>query len=292
LEGSYIHRDTNNIIDDFINDPNATTTVIQEGVNFGTFTNIVYDNSDFAFRKYDGLQFQARYNLMQRWTVNGHYTLQLRNEGNYNGEAANQPGLVTVIGDYPEIYSEARHFPTGRLPFSFQRHKVRLWTIYNHQMGRFGDLSASALLRVDSNGVYSLIATGRPLTSIQEDRLAAAGYVDAPSSQDVYFGERGSGEFPHYAVTDFSLNYNIPVFRDVRPWVKLDVYNLFNNQDVIEWNTTVSPDANSPVDALGLNTGYVQGSNFGRATSNLHYPVPFTGATGGRTFRVAFGVRF
>jgi len=292
VEGSYIHRDTDNIIEDFVNNPTATTTIIQQGVNFGTFTNVVYDNSDTAFRRYDGLQFQARYNVMQRWTVNGHYTLQLRNEGNYNGENTNQPGLVTRIGDYPEIFSEERHYPEGRLPFSFQRHKVRLWTIYNQQMGRFGDMSASALLRVDSNGVFSYIAAGRDLNAIQESLLARAGYVDAPSDQDIYFGERGAGSFPHYAVTDFSLSYNIPVFRDVRPWVKFDVYNLFNNQDVIEWNTTVSPDPNSPVDALGLNTGYVQGSNFGRATSNLHYPVPFTGATGGRTFRLAFGVRF
>jgi outer membrane receptor protein involved in Fe transport len=292
VEGSYVHRDTDKIIEDFIDTTTGTTTIIQDGEDFGTFTNTVYDNSEFAFRRYDGLLFQARYNLMQRWTVNGHYTLQLRNEGNYNGENTNQPGLVTRIGDYPEIFTEERHYPTGRLPFSFQRHKVRLWTIYNQPMGRFGDLSASALYRLDSKGVYSFVASGLDLTDIQLGILEANGYVDQPSDQDLYFGERGAGEFPHFSVTDFSLNYNIPVFRDLRPWVKFDVYNLFNNQDVVEFNTTVNPDPNSPLDALGNPTGFIQGSNFGRATSNEHYPIPFTTQTGGRTYRVAVGFRF
>ena len=53
-------------------------------------------------------------------------TLQLRNEGNFEGEAANQPAIASLVGDYPEILVPERNFPTGRLN-DFQRHKVRLW---------------------------------------------------------------------------------------------------------------------------------------------------------------------
>ena len=76
----------------------------------------------------------------------------------------------------------------------------------------------------------------------------------------VFFnGERGSETFPGYGLFDTSINYNIPVFRTLRPWVKFDVYNLFNNQKLIGWNTAVTQNAASAKDNLGLATGYTKG---------------------------------
>jgi len=67
------------------------------------------------------------------------------------------------------------------------------------------------------------------------------------------------------------------------------VLNLFNQQTLgagtAGFRTTVNPDPNSPLDSLGLPTGYTKSSNFGQALSANSYPIP-------RTFRVAFGVRF
>jgi hypothetical protein len=65
-----------------------------------------------------------------------------------------------------------------------------------------------------------------------------------------------------------------------------------NNQKQIGWNTTVNQDQAGPKDSLGLATNYIKGGSFGKATSNSHFPVPFQGETGGRTFRFAVGVRF
>jgi hypothetical protein len=62
------------------------------------------------------------------------------------------------------------------------------------------------------------------------------------------------------------VNYNIPVFRTLRSWLKLDAYNLLDNNKLIAWNTTVRPDPNSPKDNLGLPTGFVRASTFGTAT--------------------------
>ena len=39
----------------------------------------------------------------------------------------------------------------------------------------------------------------------------------------LYFGDRGSQEFKGDGLFDMSINYNVPVFRTLRPWVKLDV---------------------------------------------------------------------
>src|SRR5258705_473754 len=113
-----------------------------------------------------------------------------------------------------------------------------------------------------------------------------------PSSQTVFFGDRGSQLFGGYGVIDLAVGYSIPLFKGARPWLKLDVYNALNNQKLIAWDTTVAPDAASAADALGLRTGYRPAETFGKATSNDDFPAPFPGETGGRTFRLAAGVRF
>ena len=78
----------------------------------------------------------------------------------------------------------------------------------------------------------------------------------------------------------------------MRPWIKFDIYNLLNNDKLITWNTTYRQDPSTPLDALGFRTGVIQGPQFGQATSQSNFPAPFGGATGGRTLRLAIGVRF
>ena len=81
------------------------------------------------------------------------------------------------------------------------------------------------------------------------------------------------------------MNYSIPVFKSLRPYVKFDVFNVFNNDKLIQWNTVVTADRNSALDSLGLPTGYVQGANFGKGTVNTHYPAA-------RRYQIALGFRF
>jgi hypothetical protein len=280
------------VIEDFIDVSNGTTHVeTADGVEIGTFTNIVYRNTNDGWRQYDGMLFQARYNVGTNWSVNGHYTLQLNNDGNFEGEGANTPGAPSQLGDYQQAFTAARNYPDGRLN-DFQRHKVRLWSIYNHELGRFGDASVSAIWRIDGGTTFSYAATNQAISAIQSAKLAAAGYVDPPTTQTLYFGERGAGQFKGFQVVDLGLGYNIPIVRTLRPWFRFDVYNLLNNQKQLRWNTTVSQDPNSPLDENGLRTGYRQGASFGKATANTDFPVPVIGGTGGRTWRAAVGVRF
>jgi hypothetical protein len=288
---TYVWRRTSDFIDDITDIRNGATDVVKDGVTLGRFTNTLYSNSDLALRKYQALVFQGRYNLRPNWTVNGFWTLMLQDDGNYQGEATNQPAVPSPIGDYPEAFNAERHYPFGRLPAGFQKHRVRLWTIYNQGLGRLGEVSLSGLLRVESGQVYSLVADGQDLSPVQTAILTAAGYPNFPTNQDIFFGKRGSQTFKGYGVADVSLNYNIAVMRKVRPFVKLDVFNVFNNRKLISWNTTVVPDPNSPLDALGLPTGYKQGPGFGRATSSTDYPGSL-GAAGLRTVRLALGMRF
>jgi hypothetical protein len=190
---------------------------------------------------------------------------------------------------------------------------MRVWSIYSWSMSGLGDMSVSGLWRVDSGLAYSLAARNQVLSSTQVALMKAAGYPEAGNlaalgpitGNEVFFDTLGSETFKGYGVLDTSINYNIPVFRSLKPWVKFDVYNLFNNQKLIAWSTTIRQDPATPTDSLGLRTGYVPttpptfGTATGNTVSNLFtsainaYPLAFSQApSGGRTFRVAFGFRF
>ena len=44
---------------------------------------------------------------------------------------------------------------------------------------------------------------------------------DPPTSQNLFFGERGSQTFPSQSRFDFALNYDIPIFKLLEPWLKV-----------------------------------------------------------------------
>jgi hypothetical protein len=291
FQAAFVTRRWSRFTEDFIAIANGTTHVVRDGFDVGTFTNIAYNNTEGAARNYDALEFQARYRALTRLTLNGNYTLQLRNEGNVPGEHEDKAGATGPIGDYPEIFTVNRHFPIGRLS-TFQRNRIRAWGTYDLELGRAGAMSLSGLVRIDSAGVFSLAANEQPLSAIQTARLLAAGYPDRPTSQTVFFGRRGSQEFKGSGVLDLAIGYAVPAFKRGKPWVKLDVYNALNNRKQIAWDTTVVPDQASATDALGLRTGYLTAASFGKATSNDDFPAPFPGETGGRTFRIALGFLF
>src|SRR5581483_9361648 len=236
-EAAFVWRKTTSMIEDIIDRTTGTTHVVLNGIDAGIVTNQLYENSDIPERMYSALAFTGRYNATRRLVMNGEWTVELKNEGNYTGEGTNTPGSTSRIGDYPEAYApEAnRFYPTGNLP-SFERNRVRAWAIYTQPMERFGTLSFSGLLRVESAQTYSLAQTNVALTTIQRNILAAAGYPDAPGRSTLYFDNRGSQFFAGYGAVDLDISYDIPIVGSVKPWVKFDVYNLFNNDKLIQWN--------------------------------------------------------
>jgi hypothetical protein len=68
--------------------------------------------------------------------------------------------------------------------------------------------------------------------------------------------------------------------------------NLANNQKPISWDTSITANLNGARDANGLPLEYIKGANFGNPTRTTDYPRPRPGLDGGRTYIVAFGMKF
>jgi hypothetical protein len=284
LKAIYTDRRISNFFEGRVDRGTGRTEVTVEGINLGEFDNTLFFNTDDLVREYRAMQLQASFRLNDNWTVQGHWTHQLRNFGNYEGEGANTPGSISLFRDYPEIFNDARHLPLGRLN-DYQKDKLRFWTNYDLGLGSAGRLNLGLLFRYDSPLTASNIANNQGFTGVQGQGFQF--YANGPSflANDVFFGERGTVEFESEKDIDLALNYEVPLFKSFRPYVKFDVRNVFNSKAQVLGNTAVSQDPNSPVDSLGLRTGFRTGATYLAPRNNLDYQLP-------REYRFSIGFRF
>ena len=283
VKGTFVDRKLKGVIETFIT--GGCTNITLQGVNVGCVDNSLYKNTDDAFREYQAGQIQARYGLTRNWQIEGNYTRQFRNHGNYEGEGGQAIG-ATIIGNRPEILSE-REFPVGRLP-NYQRDKLRLWTTYRLSLGPLGNLSTGLIYRFDSGQVFSYSTTvTRPATLLNRNPgcPTACTYRNPDPTATIFFGERGAGQFADTSVFDLSLTWALPIARTIEPWIKGEVRNALNNDTLIGHNIGITIPAGSPVDADGLPTTFTPGAAFGRPTGATSYIVP-------REYLVSAGIRF
>jgi hypothetical protein len=289
---TYINRKVRNFIDNFTTFDLGKTHVVLDGTDFGNFDNTLYKNTDDRVRRYQAVALQGRYGLTRNLNVDMNYTYMLKYEGNYEGEATNQPAITPGINSYPEILVPDRNSPVGNLD-GFQRHKLRVLTSYNLPT-HFGTFGFGMVYRFDSGTPYSFAFSNYGISDIQLAR--DPGYAFPPSSQTIYFGERGSQTFPSQSRFDLAMNYDIPVFKSLAPWIKVTVLNVFNTRYRTAFDTGIVPcDGGSaathagctsaPLDANGLPTTFVKGSSFGRATAVSDY-------VQARKFSLSAGIRF
>ncbi len=280
LQASLIDRSFEDGFESFIEFGNGTTELTVDGTSFVT-DNVVYRNTDLTEREYLALQIQGRYDLRPNLTLNGHWTWEIENDGNYVGENFGNPYAASPIGDYAEIFVADRNFPTGPLP-SHLEHKLRIWSHYAVELGRPGDLDLTLLFRYDSPRTYSHTS----FAPIFPQQIARdPGYAAPPFFQQIFFGGRGSQEFDDLSVFDFAGIYRIGIWQSLEPWIKLQVRNIFHSTPKRTFDTQIVPDFAGPVDANGIPTEFIRSPTYGQALSpDDLYP--------GREFLVSLGIRF
>lgn len=113
-----------------------------------------------------------------------------------------------------------------------------------------------------------------PLSDVQLGIAEQVGYASTPNagSQTVFFAERGSEQFEDSHLFDLALNYQIPVWRTLRPYVEFEMFNIFNQTPLIDFNTTITPNFDGPLDELGLPLTFTRGPRFGEATTEGDFP--------------------
>jgi hypothetical protein len=281
LKATFTDRTFSDFVEDFFNEPN-NPVVVSTPAGPQVVDRQVFRNSSIPSRDYQAIQVQGRYRLSNNWFVEGHWTHQLDNDGNFEGEATNQPGNASPFGDYPEIFNAARHYPDGRLN-DFQEDRVRLWTTYNWDLGKAGNVATSLLYSYDTGGTFSFSSAQFPITATQA--ALDPGYASPPVNQTIFFGERGAGQFEDSHTFDLAVNYSIPLWKSLEPWVKVEVRNLLNDDSLVGFNTGIVPNTAGPTDELGLPTTFTLGPNFGNGTTNAHFNTP-------REYLLSGGIRF
>ena len=293
IQATYVRRRSGSFVEDYLDLTTGSTTLMDDdGNEYGTFTNQVYanpgdlgDDADALRRNYDGLQFETRYSVFDDLLLNGSWTIQLKNEGNFDGENTNQPAVPSVYGDWPEVTPADRFHPWGRLD-DFQGHRHPCLGDLHPRHGRLRRSGHRRVLAVRLGGELQPRVEQLRVTDAQQAILDELGYVDGPTPRTLYYSAgRGSELYNGSSRFDLSLHYDVPVQGRLRPWVKIEWYNLTNNDKLLYYNTTIRHDATGPTDALGIPTTYTDGPRFGEATSAGDY-------RDARSFLISAGFRF
>ncbi len=265
---TYTHRTFEDLIDDFKGGAYQHTVEIDPDGD-GTpdlFDQKVWANNPNAIREYDGLALTFDYRPNTTWNIGGNYTWS-RMWGNYEGEAGNQPGIGSALGDYPNSIPVAAASPTGYLAGDTP-HRARIWGNYRLDFERYGTLVLGGLFRYSAGTPYS-IQDGS--VDVWVDDPAA--HNDAGTTYRHYFDStRGAHRFNSVYALDFSARYQIRVFKDLDAWAKLSFVNVLNLDRLVTWRTRV----NAITDDNGVPIGYEEASGFGQATGRANYQVPRT----------------
>jgi hypothetical protein len=264
---------------------------------------IIYNSNDLE-RTYRGVNLQASYRASDRISFGGNYTWS-RSYGNYEGESAGSgPTSNTANADYyPEYSQQSWHNPKGYLGQD-QRHRARVYAVWDIISGKHNKLSASLMESFFSGTPYS--ATG---SIYSYPYVTNPGYSQRPTTVTYYFSKRGAYRTDDITRTDLSFNYEfrIPAFgTDVAFFIQPEVTNLLNEHGVTNVNTTTytryngsswplfnpfttvpneCPQGTAAAVCKTSNGNWQKGPNFGKPVGTGDYQNP-------RTFAVSLGVRF
>jgi hypothetical protein len=236
------------------------------------FDQTIWANSGDAQREYQALSFTWDWRPSAIWSWGGNYTYATL-RGNYVGEATGQPASGSQIGDYPDSVFPGTAVSFGRLPGDIT-HRVRTWATYRLDFERRGALVLGALGRFASGDVW--------------ERSASVAYpfddpnsvVDFPGSYTYYFEQRGSNRFTSNWALDFSARYQIPLYKDLAGWVKLDVTNLLDNDELVTFDTSGTAEERENGQLV-----FVPSSTFGEAQGAANYQAP-------RAYLLTVGLQF
>ena len=282
----FVYRKFSNIYGDFLDMSTGVVTDPRSGQRFNLD---VVNNTDSVSRDYKGLSVQYDYKLSRFLQLGGNYMFSFT-RGSTEAENAASVTTFSSANSYPEYRQASWNYPYGDLNGD-QRHKLRLWAMYALPApARLGTFDLGLMQRADSGQPYDLsfLVDTRPY-------VTNPGYLTPPSTVTYFASGRGAFRFNGAWRTDLSLSWNhhVPGWTEAELFFRLVANNVFNNQALTGFNTTIlgrsndatlvafNPFTTTPVE--GVN--WKKGPSFGQATSPNSYQSP-------QDFNVSMGFRF
>lgn len=240
----------------------------------------VWFNNPAATRSYKGMELEVNA-VKGQWNLAG-YINWSRLRGNYVGEGAASPGrgqglAFFTIQNGTRMYDPNLINPDGYLPGHIP---VRMrWTATYATANALGKQTWGFLYRFDSGLHYS------STRSIARNAINPGLDSMFGSSATQYLGERGDGVYNGAAYLDFSLQQDLQLFkvgqRPVQAFVKADISNVLNHQQIVNFDTTYAN-----VGKTGsASQAWVRGSDFGKAVGSGNFGEA-------RSVRLSAGVKF
>jgi hypothetical protein len=283
---TYVDRSYERLLDDFVGGAcdygidfgracpaGNTTTVLLDGEPFTTVDTTVWANNPRARRNYEAMTAVLDLRPVERLSLGANYTYATT-KTNYEGEGRNTPSSGSVFGNYERAIDLSLAAPYGYADDDI-RHRLNVYGTYLFDFERFGRFAVGSLLRYRSGMPWSKTATVA--------RASVEDYLTETGAYTAFFG-RGTERFDDWWSFDLSLRYDIAVWRDVRPYVKLGVVNVLGNDAVIEYQTSGRAVADAqgnlswePIGSCGLGDAPSRScTGFGRIRSDLDYQAPRT----------------
>ena len=237
---TYVNREYEELLDDFVggvcsdfglsfNNPSGgcdfTTAFLPDPTDFDT---TVWDNNPSAVREYESVGATFEYRPSTRLAVFGSTTFS-ETQGNYEGEAQNQPASGTILGDFVRGRPEANAAPYGFLDEDVTA-RATGGASYAFDFGRAGRMVVGATGIVQSGERWSQTAS----VDVADDPL----YLnDVGQSYTHFFDGRGQNRFRDWWALNGSVRYEIPLYNRLDFWVKVSALNVTGETEVIQFDT-------------------------------------------------------
>jgi len=310
VRGDIVYRKSNDFYATRVDLGTGTVSGSLAGVT-RTFDKQIVVNTSEESREYWGFTLNASYRFFDGLQLQGNWTWA-RLRGTFDGENAASGSLRSADPFYPEYKAAEWTRPVGDLGAD-QRHKIRLWAIYDLPFDvSWFKSSISILQQYDTGTPYGAVGLVDTRQSAAcPTCVANPGYLTPPSSVTYYFTARDAFRTDDISRTDLSLNLSFRPAGSLEIFVEPQVLNVFNQQNVVTPATTIQTRQNTGNQAgttvpsfAAFNPFTEQPTQGPRATggatptNNWNYAPTFGTPSGAasyqlaRTFRVSVGLRF
>ena len=296
VRGDVVYRTWNDFYANRVDLGTGTVSGSLAGVT-RTFDKQLIVNTSEEEREYWGFTLSASFRPVDGLQLQGNWTWS-RLRGTFDGENAASGSLQSVAPFYPEYRDASWSRPVGDLAAD-QRHKVRLWAIYDLPLGiDWMQSSVSVLQNYDTGLPYGAVGAvdTRPY-------VTNPGYLAPPSTATYYFSARDAFRTDDVWRTDLSLNLSFRPVGSLEVFVAPQVTNVFNQQAIAgntaNITTTIETRQNNSASYAAFNpftTAPTQGPRGSGAnwnySSTFGQPVGPAAYQNPRTFRFSVGLRF